>query len=116
MADGGHIHMNGQQVAPILGGLRTDAMDLATAWETAQGEIAGHEAGMGTGPLGTKFAAIYDPPAQEVRVNASRVPVELGTTVDVGYQVMAEYIATDQVVADSFARGGARDDTFATGI
>lgn len=112
MADAGHIHMNGQQVAPILDGLRTDAQELATGWEAANGELAGHEAGMGTGPLGTKFAAIYTPLADEVRTSADKIPGELTTTAEVGYEVLAEYVATDQLVANSFVR----DDTYATGM
>jgi hypothetical protein len=112
MGDPGHIHMNGQQVAPILDGLRTDAQELATGWGAASGELTGHEAGIGTGPLGAKFAALYNPLATHVRTKAGEVPVELATSVDVGYEVLAEYIATDQLVANSFVH----DDTYATGI
>jgi hypothetical protein len=112
MADAGHIHMNGQQVAPILDGLRADGQELRTGWENAKGAIAGAEGGIGAGPLGTKFAALYRPVADQVRVEASRIPVELTTTAEVGYGVLAEYIATDRAVANSFVR----DDTYATGI
>jgi hypothetical protein len=86
-----------------LNGIDAAGKTAADAWRGHRATIDAAEPGIGTGPLAEAFRSVYQPePAEQ---QADRVLAAVPTVVRAGQEGVAEYIATDERRAASFAQG-----------
>lgn len=109
----GDLEMDTAALPAVLGVLDAAGDELGRAWGAGQAEIAGHEGGIGAGPLGVAFGGVYRPEADTARAAAGRVPPDMTNTAATGQDCVADYVAGEARATSGFR---VFDDTYATGI